>query len=90
MAHSIAKQFDNTWTKIGIYSVGSLPAMSRLSDGAHWLSDVAFGAAFGIIVVGSIDKLLFDTKSYETRRKEKQVSWNFNFTGNQIGVVGTF
>lgn len=90
MAHSIAKQFDHTWTKIGIYSVGSLPAMSRLIDGAHWLSDVAFGAAFGIIVVDSIDKLLFDTKSYETRRKEKQVSWNFNFTGNQIGVVGTF
>lgn len=90
MAHSIAKQFDNTWVKIGIYTLGSIPAYSRLIIGEHWLSDVAFGAALSIFVVDSIDKLLFDTKTYDYPKKEKMVSWNLKLSGNQIGVVGTF
>ena len=64
MADSIAKQFDNTWTKIGIYSIGSIPALSRLIDGAHWLSDIVFGAALSIVVVDSIDKFLFNSNNY--------------------------
>ena len=90
MAHSIAKQFNNTWVKIGIYTLGSIPAYSRLIDGEHWLSDVAFGAALSIVVVNSIDKFLFDTKTYNYPKKEKLVSWNLKFSGSQIGVVGTF
>ena len=90
MAHSIAKQFDNTLVKIGIYSIGSIPALTRLMDGAHWLSDVAFGAAMSIFVVDSIDKFLFDSKSYDYPKKKKMVTWNLRFSGNQIGVVGTF
>ena len=90
MAHSIAKQFDNTWTKIGIYSIGSIPALTRLMDGAHWLSDVAFGAALSIVVVDSIDKFLFNSESYDYPKKQKAITWNFRFSGNQIGFVGTF
>lgn len=90
MAHSIAKQFDNTWTKIGIYSIGSIPALTRLMDGAHWLSDVVFGAALSIVVVDSIDKFLFNSESYDYPKKQKIISWNFRFSGNQIGFVGTF
>jgi membrane-associated phospholipid phosphatase len=90
MAHSIAKQFDNTWTKIGIYSIGSIPALTRLMDGAHWLSDVAFGAALSIVVVDSIDKFLFKSKTYDYPKKEKLISWNFRFSGNQFGFVGAF
>ena len=90
MAHSIAKQFNNTWVKIGIYSIGSIPALSRLIDGAHWLSDVAFGAALSIVVVDSIDKFLFNSKTYDYPKKDKLVSWNLKFSGSQIGVVGTF
>lgn len=90
MAHSIAKQFDSTWTKIGIYSIGSIPALTRLMDGAHWLSDVAFGAALSIVVVDSIDKFLFNSESYNYPKKQKAITWNFRFSGNQIGFVGTF
>ena len=90
MAHSIAKQFNNTWVKIGIYSLGSIPAYSRLIDGEHWLSDVAFGAALSIVVVDCIDKFLFESKTYDFPKKEKLVSWNLKFTGSQIGFVGTF
>ena len=90
MSHAIAKQFDNTWTKIGIYSLGSIAPISRLLDGAHWLTDVAFSAALSIIVVDSIDKFLFNSKAYDYHKKGKKISWNFRFSGNQIGFVGTF
>lgn len=90
LAHSIAKQFENTWAKVAIYTIGSVPAITRLVEGAHWLSDVAFGAALGIVVVDGIDKFLFQSKTYDYPRKNRQVSWNLKFSGNQIGVVGSF
>lgn len=90
MAHSIAKQFENPWVKAGIYTIGSIPPISRLVDGAHWLTDIAFGAVISIVVVDSIDKFLFNSKSYDYPKKEKQISWNLKLSTNQIGVVGTF
>lgn len=90
MAHSIAKQFDNTWAKVGIYTVGSIAPFSRLLEGAHWLTDVAFSTVISIVIVDGIDKFLFKTKSYEYPMKEKAISWNLKFRGNQIGFVGTF
>ena len=90
MSHAIAKQFENTWTKIGIYSLGSIAPISRLLAGAHWLTDVAFSTALSIIVVDGIDKFLFNTNAYDYPKKEKKISWNFRFGGNQIGFVGTF
>lgn len=90
MSHAIAKQFDNAWVKAGIYTLGSLAPISRLLEGAHWLTDVAFSAAISIIIVDGIDKFLFKTKAYDYPTKEKMISWNFKFSSNQIGVVGTF
>lgn len=90
MAHAIAKQFDNTWVKVGIYSIGAIPPLSRLVDNAHWLTDIAFSTALSIIVVDSIDKYLFQSNTYSYPKKKKQISWNLKFSGNQIGVVGTF
>ena len=90
MAHSIAKQFNNTWVKVGVYTLGSIPAYSRLIAGEHWLSDVVFGAALSIFVVDSIDKYLFDTETYDFPKREKMISWNLKLSGSQIGVVGTF
>lgn len=90
MAHSIAKQFENPWVKAGIYTVGAIPPISRLIDGAHWLTDIAFGAVISIVVVDSIDKFLFNSKSYDYPQNKKQISWNLRLSTNQIGVVGTF
>lgn len=90
MAHAIAKQFDNTWTKIGIYTLGSIAPISRLLEGAHWLTDVVFSAAISIIIVDGIDKYLFRTNAYDYPKKEKMISWNLKFSSNQIGLVGTF
>lgn len=90
MAHSIAKQFDNTWVKVGIYTVGAIPPISRLIDDAHWFTDIAFSTVMSIFVVDCIDKFLFEEKAYDHPRSEKKISWNFRFSANQIGIVGTF
>ena len=90
MAHAIAKQFDKTWMKIGVYAIGAIPPISRLVDNAHWITDIAFSTAISIIVVDSIDKYLFESKSYSYPKKEKQISWNLRFSGSQMGIVGTF
>ncbi|MGC6430448.1 MAG: phosphatase PAP2 family protein [Jejuia sp.] len=90
MSHAIAKQFENTWLKLGIYSVGAIAPVSRLVDGAHWLTDVAFSAALGIIVVDSIDKFLFNSKAYDYSKPPRRVSWNFTFSSNQIRLMGSF
>lgn len=90
MAHSIAKQFDNTWAKVGIYSLGSIAPFSRLLEGAHWLTDVVFSTAISIVIVDGIDKYLFKTESYNYPTKKKPISWNLQFSGNQIGMIGTF
>lgn len=90
MAHSIARQFDHIWTKVGIYAIGSIPPISRLIDDAHWITDVAVSTAISIIVVDCIDKYLNTEKAYNYPSKQKQISWNLKFSANQIGVVGTF
>lgn len=90
MAHAIAKQFDNTWVKVGIYTIGSIPPVSRLVDGAHWLTDIAFSAALSIIVVDGIDKFLFKSEAYNYNKPPKKISWNFSFSANQVGLIGTF
>ncbi|WP_055436704.1 phosphatase PAP2 family protein [Lacinutrix algicola] len=89
MSHAIAKQFDNTWSKIAVYSLGSVAPISRLFAGAHWLTDVGLATALSIAVVDSVDKFLFNSKAY-TYKKEKRIAWNMSFSGNQIGLIGTF
>ncbi|WP_299886379.1 phosphatase PAP2 family protein [uncultured Lacinutrix sp.] len=90
MAHSIAKQFNNTWSKVSVYALGSIAPISRLFAGAHWLTDVGIGAVLSIVVVDSIDNFLFKSEAYKYNKKKPSISWNVSFTGNQIGLIGTF
>ncbi|MDG4717146.1 phosphatase PAP2 family protein [Winogradskyella marincola] len=91
MAHSIAKQFESPWIKAGVYTLGAIPPMSRLIDGAHWLTDIGFSTALSIIVVDSVDKFLFKEEAFDIIEPNKnKISWSFAFTGNQIGLVGRF
>ncbi|MEP2936767.1 MAG: phosphatase PAP2 family protein [Gilvibacter sp.] len=91
MAHAIAKQFDNWWIKAGIYSVGSIAPVSRLWADAHWITDVAIGAAISIVVVDSIDNYLHKEKRYpDAMRPNKKIKWRLAATPRTIGVIGTF
>ncbi|PCJ96548.1 MAG: phosphoesterase [Flavobacteriaceae bacterium] len=89
-AYAIAKQFKNPWVKAGIYTVGLVPGISRVWEGQHWLSDVAFGVAISIFTVESIDRYL--DRKYEQKYNDqaKKISWNLNFSPRQVGIVGRF
>ena len=86
-AHAIAKQFKNGWVKSGIYVLGAIPALSRIWEGAHWLSDVALSAAISIATVESIDRYLDRRYDEKYNADSKRVSWNLKFGLGQMGVV---
>jgi len=89
-AHVVAKQFKSIWVKSGIYAVGAIPGVSRLWDGQHWLSDVAFSMAISIFTVEAIDRYLNGRYDKKYNQQDKKVSWNLNFTPRQLGVVVRF
>ncbi|PCH77195.1 MAG: phosphoesterase [Flavobacteriaceae bacterium] len=86
-SHAIAKQFSNPWLKGGIYAVGLISPVSRLWEGAHWLTDVTFGIVISILVVDSVDNFLQQKRK---SRKEKVITWNVRAGINTIGLIGTF
>ncbi|SDW78307.1 Membrane-associated phospholipid phosphatase [Lutibacter oricola] len=88
-SHAIAKQFDNIWVKSGIYAVGLIAPISRLWEGAHWLTDVVLGGVISIVVVDGIDKFFHKNDMY-LHKKEKKVSWNLKAGLGTVGIVGTF
>lgn len=89
-AHAIAKQFKSPWVKGGIYTLGSIPAISRLWEGKHWLSDVVLGVAISIFTVESIDRYLDKKYNEKYNDKSKNLSWKLNFGPGRIGVVVQF
>jgi len=89
IAHSIAKQFNNFWVKVGIYSIGSIAPISRMLTDAHWISDVGLGIALSIIVVDNVDNFMKKEKLYDYH-KPKQISWKLKAGAGTIGIVGVF
>ncbi|NIJ44510.1 membrane-associated phospholipid phosphatase [Wenyingzhuangia heitensis] len=67
--HSIARQIDNTWIKVGLYSAGAIVPISRVWAESHWLSDVALGTTLGILTVNYLDNYL--TEIYEGKKEQK-------------------
>ena len=43
----LAERIDNLYASIGLYSIASVTAISRLYHNRHWLSDVAVAATIG-------------------------------------------
>lgn len=43
----LAERIGNVWASVGLYSLASMTALSRVYDGEHWLSDAVVGAAIG-------------------------------------------
>lgn len=89
-AYAIAKQFDNPWVKAGIYTVGMISPISRIVNGAHWLTDVALSMAISIATVDAIDNYLNAKKRYPGDKYKKGITWNINFGIGSMGIVGRF
>ena len=45
----MAEHFDSPWSRLGFYGLASLSAVERLINSQHWFTDVALGAALGIL-----------------------------------------
>ncbi|AUC86238.1 phosphoesterase [Polaribacter sp. ALD11] len=91
-AYAIAKHFESPWVKAGLYTIGSIPGISRIIDRFHWISDVAFSTAISIFIVEAIDRFL-DTKydqKYNDQRKQKKVVWDLQVTPQSFGVTMNF
>ncbi len=90
-AYAIAKQFRSPWVKGGIYLLGSIPAMTRLWEGAHWLTDITLSVALSIATVEAIDTYL--DKRYGTevpKKRHATMAWNLQIRANGLGLTGTF
>jgi membrane-associated phospholipid phosphatase len=48
MATSLSQDIHRTWATVGLYTVATGTAWSRVYDNKHWVSDVVVGAAAGI------------------------------------------
>ena len=55
LATSLADDINRTWASVGLYTVATGVAWSRLNDNRHWLSDVAAGALIGITSAKLVD-----------------------------------
>ncbi len=90
-AYGLSKQFSNPWVKGSLWAAGLIAPVSRLWEGAHWLSDVGLGIALSVVTVESINKYLERTPQYKDPYKQRtSIKWNLSFGSNKIGVVGTF
>lgn len=89
-AHAIAKQFKSKWIKGGIYTLGAIPAISRLWEGKHWLSDVVLSVAISFFTVESIDRYLDRKYDEKYNASQKKLSWNLNFGPGTVGLQMQF
>jgi membrane-associated phospholipid phosphatase len=48
LATTLADEIDRPWATVGLYTLATGVAWSRVNDDRHWLTDVAAGAALGI------------------------------------------
>ena len=90
-AHAIAKQFSNTWAKVGIYTIGIVPGLTRIYADAHWASDVFLSWALSYFVVEAIDVYLdrkYDKKYNNKTGQPAKISLSFGAGG--IGLKYAF
>jgi membrane-associated phospholipid phosphatase len=48
LATSLSDDIDRAWARVGLYTLATGVAWSRVNDNRHWLSDVAAGAVVGV------------------------------------------
>lgn len=89
-AYAISKQFSNPWVKTGICALGLITPVSRMWEGAHWISDVGVGIALSVATVESVDRYLNQKRNYDPIAGKKKISWNLRLTNKTVGIVGNY
>jgi membrane-associated phospholipid phosphatase len=97
-AYALAKHFDNPYVKAGIYSIGLISPISRLWEGAHFLTDVVLSMALTIATVEAVDRYLDTRNGYgdkrygkgKTGQQPQKTVFNLTATTNTIGLSVNF
>ena len=89
-AYAVSKQFRNPYVKGGIYALGLLSPVSRLWNGAHWLTDVTLGVVLSVVIVDGIDNYLTKKDRYVYNPHKLKVKWDLTVGAGQLGVIGRF
>ena len=83
LATSLADDIHRTWATVGLYTVASGVAWSRINDNRHWLTDVAAGAVLGIssakLVNGRWRIFNLRPPSFLVGPRQATVAWRFSF-----------
>jgi membrane-associated phospholipid phosphatase len=93
--YSLSKQFESPWLKGACWAVGAIPPVTRLWEGAHWLTDVVLSGVLSVAVVEGVDHYLDRKRSYGLDKNMpaepgKKISWNLRAGLGTVGVVGVF
>ncbi len=56
ISNVVARQIDQTWASVGLYSLATITALSRMYADAHWLTDVVLGSIGGY----ALSEILWD------------------------------
>ena len=91
-AFVLAERVEQPWLKGLFYTGAAVTMASRMYANAHWVSDVAFGGVLAYFCTKTVMKRFEQTK-YENpweKYQKKHITWNFSFTGNSVGLIGTF
>lgn len=87
-AYSIGKNIKNPWLKAGIYTLGMVAPVSRLWQGAHWLTDVGFSIALGVAVVEGVDNYL--NRLGHLDESGQKIKWDFHLGLGAMGLSAKF
>ncbi len=68
VSSTIAQRLHNTFASIGLYSLATLTAVSRVYSDEHWVSDSFFGAAIGTAVGMAVVNLHEDAQEHFSLR----------------------
>lgn len=50
ISNIVARQIDQTWASVSLYSLATITALSRMYADAHWLTDVILGSIGGYVM----------------------------------------
>ncbi len=85
----LGQRVDNPYLKAALYATGGVTLVSRMYVDAHWVSDMAFGAAISWFCTKAVLNRM-DANRYNNPLKKNQVAWTFSPTFNGLGLVGKF
>lgn len=86
----IGSRVNNLPVRILFYSLAASTAVSRMHTDAHWLSDIAFGAALAWFCNQTASRRLAETRNGIPKRDLPKVAWQIMPGPNGLSLVARF